>query len=76
MDVLNKVKHHMDEAWFIFIDSRVPSAREPLKIVKNMVNRLNLPGAKSLTVSAKEAEALTSVSLSLYAQGEKGTALL
>lgn len=76
MDVLNKVKHHMDEAWFMFIDSRVPSAKEPLKVVKNMVNRLNLPGVKSLTVSAKEAEALTSVSLSLYAQGEKGTALL
>jgi len=76
MDVLNKVKHHMDDAWFLFIHTRVPSARTPLNVVKEMVGRLNISGVKSLTVSAKEAHALKSISLALYAQGEKGTALL
>ncbi|WP_192890476.1 hypothetical protein [Vibrio bathopelagicus] len=75
-DVLEKVKHHMNEGWFQFIDTRIPSVKPQLMIVRQMLIRLNGSTVSSLTVSETESEALKTISLALYAQGENGTALL
>jgi len=75
-DVLEKVKHHMNEGWFQFIDTRIPSVKPQLMIVRQMLSRLNGSTVSSLTVSETESEALKTISLALYAQGENGTALL
>ena len=75
-DVLDKVKHHMSPEWFQFIDTRIPSVRPQLMIVRQMLSRLNGSIVSSLTVSETESEALKTISLALYAQGENGKALL
>ncbi|MCG9672999.1 hypothetical protein L1D33_05405 [Vibrio chagasii] len=75
-DVLDKVKHHMNPDWFQFIDTRIPSVRPQLMIVRQMLSRLNGSSVSSLTVSETETEALKTISLALYAQGENGKALL
>ncbi len=74
-DVLKKVLHHMNEEWFSFISLRVPAAKTALMSIRMMIARLT-ENPISLTVSKKEKADLISVSLALYAQGEKGTALL
>jgi len=75
-DVIDKVKHHMDESWFKFIETRVPSVKSALAVVRSMVQRLSGTGVSSLSVSKIESESLKTISLALYAQGENGTALL
>lgn len=75
-DVIDKVKHHMDESWFKFIETRVPSVKSALAVVRTMVGRLSGTGVSSLSVSKNESESLKTISLALYAQGENGKALL
>jgi len=74
-NVLKTVLHHMDEDWFEFISTRIPSVKVPLATVRAMIDRLN-SNPSMLTVSKVEKEALISISLSLYVKGEKGVALL
>ncbi len=75
-DVLDKVKHHMNESWFSFIETRIPSVKSSLAVVRSMITRLNTGTVTSLSVSQKESESLKNISLALYAQGENGSALL
>jgi len=74
-NVLKTISHHMNEDWFQFINTRIPSVKTPLATVRAMIDRLNATPS-ILTVSKIEKEALISVSLALYVKGEKGTALL
>ena len=74
-NVLKTVLHHMDENWFKFIGTRIPSVKLSLAKVRAMIDRLS-SNPSMLTVSQVEKEALISISLALYVKGEKGVALL
>ena len=72
---MKTVLHHMDENWFKFIGTRIPSVKLSLAKVRAMIDRLS-SNPSMLTVSQVEKEALISISLALYVKGEKGVALL
>jgi hypothetical protein len=78
-EVIKKVAKNMGDNWFSFIKNRVPSASISLVEVKKIVARLNgniSRGNLSLAVDLKDIRALSSVSLSIYEQGDNAQALL
>jgi len=78
-DVIKKVGKNMGEKWFSFIKNRVPKAKVALTEVEKLVTRLKgnvSRGNRSLTVDLTEIKALSSVSLSIYEQGDNARVLL
>ncbi len=78
-DVIKKVSKNMGDKWFTFIRNRVPKAITALTEVEKLVVRLKANisrGNMSLTVDLKEIKALSSVSLSIYEQGDNARVLL
>jgi len=78
-EVIKKVAKNMGDKWFSFIKNRVPKANTALVEVEKLVQRLNgniSRGNQSLTVNLKEIKALSSVSLSIYEQGDNARVLL
>jgi hypothetical protein len=78
-EVIKKVGKNMGDKWFSFIKNRVPKAKTALATVEKLVERLNgnvSRGNKSLTVDLRDIKALSSVSLSIYEQGDNARVLL
>ncbi|MCJ8318831.1 MAG: hypothetical protein MJK12_04305 [Colwellia sp.] len=78
-EVIRKVAKNMGEKWFTFIKTRVPKAKISLTEIEKLVARLNgniSRGNISLTVNLNEIKALSSVSLSIYEQGDNARVLL
>ncbi|NRF64292.1 hypothetical protein [Vibrio coralliilyticus] len=74
-DVVIKIREHMNDGWFSFIETKVPEVKEALVQVKQMVKNIPMGISPTLTVMPKQAEALNKVSLGLYAKGELPGAL-
>lgn len=78
-DVIAKVSKNMNEKWFHFIQTRVPKAAVELSEIKKIVQRLNNNVAKNnftLSISLKEIQSLSAVSLLIYEQGDNARVLL
>ncbi|WP_099608064.1 hypothetical protein [Vibrio coralliilyticus] len=75
-DVVIKIREHMNDGWFSFIETKVPEVKEALVQVKQMVKNIPMGISPTLTVMPKQAEALNKVSLGLYAKGELPGALV
>lgn len=68
-DVVKQVRHHMNETWFDFVQSKVPNARPYIKQVQVMVSKIPTGSHPMMVVSPDDVDALTKISLALYAQG-------
>ncbi|NOI27373.1 hypothetical protein [Vibrio coralliilyticus] len=75
-DVVIKIREHMNDGWFSFIETKVPEVKEALVQVRQMVKNIPMGISPTLTVMPKQAEALNKVSLGLYAKGELPGALV
>ena len=78
-EVIAKVSRNMNEAWFKFIQTRVPKAAIELVEIQKIVERLNENVARNnftLNISLKEIKSLSAVSLLIYEQGDNARALL
>ncbi|WP_084616347.1 hypothetical protein [Marinomonas sp. S3726] len=74
-EVIKKVLKNMNEAWFTFITTRVPKAKNDIAYIRGIVGRIS-NGEMSLNITMEDIKVLSRVSLMIYEQGDNGRALM
>ncbi|MGB0941061.1 MAG: hypothetical protein ACPGUE_01600 [Marinomonas sp.] len=74
-EVIKKVLKNMNEAWFTFITTRVPKAKNDIAYIRGIVGRIS-NSEMSLNITMEDIKVLSRVSLMIYEQGDNGRALM